>query len=54
MFTENDLKQITKKGLTKAKVEQQIQNFINGFPYANVVKPATPNNGIIVLNEEDF
>ena len=52
MFTENDLKQITEKGLTKAKVEQQIQNFITGFPYANVVKAATPDNGIIVLNEE--
>jgi len=52
MFTETDLKQITKKGLTKAKVEQQIQNFINGFPFANLVKPATPNNGIIILNTE--
>ncbi len=52
MFTENDLKQITEKGLTKTKVEQQIQNFITGFPYADIVKPATPNNGILVLNNK--
>lgn len=39
-FTDNDLKQIKSKGLTPEKVNQQIQNFINGFPYTDLVGPA--------------
>ncbi len=53
MFIENDLKQILAKGLTKEKVEQQINNFVTGFPFANIVNTATPENGIVVLNNSE-
>ena len=52
MFTEKDIKQIHEKGLTAEKVELQIQNFIKGFPFANIVEPAIPNNGIVVFDDE--
>ena len=45
-FTKNDLNQISSKGLTKEKVESQINHFISGFPFINLVAPATPEKGL--------
>ncbi|BDD04967.1 DUF4301 family protein [Aureibacter tunicatorum] len=52
MFTEKDLNDIKEKGLTIAAIERQLVNFERGFPFFNIVKPATPNNGIIQLPVE--
>lgn len=54
MFTENDIKQIHNKNLTVKDVEAQIQNFVEGFPYLNVSKPATINDGIVLLSEDEI
>ena len=34
-------------------IEQQLENYKNGFPYLKVISAATPQRGILVLNEED-
>lgn len=45
-FTEKDLKQIKAKGLTPEIVEVQIKNFIDGFPYADLIGPAKVGSSI--------
>ncbi len=46
MFTEKDLQQISNKGLSSEKVENQINNFKSGFPYIVLSAPASPGNGL--------
>ena len=50
MFTEQDLQQIADHGLTLARVETQLENFRRGFPWLNVVRAASPGDGIAVLD----
>ena len=54
MFTEKDIQQIESKGLTPEKVNNQIKNFKQGFSYLNISRPATINDGIIRLTEEEI
>lgn len=54
MFTEKDIQQIESKGLTSEKVDSQIKNFIQGFPYLKISRPATINDGIIRLSEKEI
>jgi len=54
IFSEKDIKQIEKKGLTLKKVEQQIELFEKGVLYMNLVEEATINNGIVRLTENDI
>lgn len=51
MFSEKDTEQIKNKGLSIQEVEKQISFFQKGFPFINLVAPATPGNGLIVLNK---
>ncbi len=53
MFSEKDTQQIINKGLTEDQVKAQVQNFIEGFRFLNVSKPASINNGIIQLNQDE-
>ncbi len=52
-FTEQDLQQINAHGLTPEAVELQIENFKRGFPFLQVVKAASPEDGILVPTEEE-
>ncbi|RLD29050.1 MAG: DUF4301 domain-containing protein [Bacteroidetes bacterium] len=52
-FTEKDIKQIEKKGLTVEKVNAQIQLFKTGFPFVNLKGRATIGNGILKLNKKE-
>lgn len=45
-FSTQDIEQIQKHGLTVDIVTQQLQNFITGFPYSDIVAPATIGNGV--------
>ncbi|PLX15642.1 MAG: DUF4301 domain-containing protein, partial [Marinilabiliales bacterium] len=54
IFTDKDIQQIEDKGLSKDKVEKQIKNFKNGFPYLNILKPATIGDGILLLNNHEI
>ncbi len=51
MLNENDLKLLKEKGISKDVVESQIKRFETGFPYLRLLGAATPDNGIIVLDE---
>ena len=52
MFTPNDIAQIEARGLRLAEVEQQIENFRNGFPSLPVRRAASVGDGILRLDEE--
>ncbi len=53
MFSQKDLQQIRKKGITIDEINRQIKSFETGFPPADITMPATPGRGIITLNEGD-
>ena len=45
-FSDKDLKQIHEHGLTVDAVNQQLDDFKNGFPYIDIVKPVTHDDGV--------
>ena len=49
-FSDKDILQIHKKGLTVEKVKSQIALFKKGVPFVNLKSAATKNNGILSLN----
>lgn len=50
MFTEKDLQQISRHGLTPEAVERQIENFRRGFPFLRVVRAASPGDGVRLVD----
>ena len=52
MFSKEDLQQIEQHGLTQAQVEQQIENFRQGFPYLKIVRAAAAGDGVLVMDDE--
>ncbi|HER41121.1 MAG TPA: DUF4301 family protein, partial [Salinimicrobium catena] len=52
-FSDKDLVQIEKKGLTPKKVEQQIAIFKRGNVVVNIREAATLRNGILAVSEEE-
>ncbi len=53
-FSTPDIEQIKTHGLTPEIVAQQLADFVCGFPYANITRPATVGNGIIELSDIDI
>ena len=53
MFTEQDLLQIKDHGLTPEQVETQLANFRRGFPFLNVVRAASPGDGVMTVDPAD-
>ncbi len=51
MFKKEDIAQIEQRGTTVQTVEQQVERFKQGFPWMKIVAPATPEKGILVLDE---
>ena len=51
MFTEKDLQQIEKHGLTPDAVERQLENFRRGFPFLKVVRAASPGDGVMGVGD---
>ncbi|MDG5490417.1 DUF4301 family protein [Psychroserpens sp. SPM9] len=51
-FSENDIKQIERKGLTLKKIKKQIELFETGLPFSNLVSAATIGNGIVKLSKD--
>ena len=52
-FSEADLEQIEKKGLTPKKVKQQVKIFKNGLPFTHLIAAATIGKGITKLTSEE-
>ena len=53
MFTNKDIEQIQAKGLSLTDIENQKQNFIKGFPFLNIERPAKVGDGLIKLNSNE-
>ncbi len=53
-FTEKDLIQFSEIGISPEIVEQQIQNFVNGFPFVSLLRAATVDDGIVSLTEDEL
>ena len=51
MLTEKDLRQIKSKGIVPETVEKQIDHLKKGFPYINLVAPATKEKGLHCYSE---
>ena len=51
MFNNEDIRQIEQRGSSVKTVEEQVERFKNGFPWMKIVAPATPEKGILVLDE---
>lgn len=51
MFTLEDIKQIRERGSDPDKVAKQIERFKTGFPFTELVEPATLSRGIIRLSD---
>ena len=52
MFTREDITQIEQRGSNVMTVEEQVERFKKGFPWMKIVAPATPEKGILVLDED--
>lgn len=53
-FTEQDQDQILAQGVSLDQIDQQINHFVQGFPYLNVIKAATIGDGIIRVEEDQL
>jgi len=53
MFTHEDLHQIKERGSVPEIIENQVNQFAKGFPYADIVAAATAGNGILVYSEKE-
>lgn len=51
MLRKEDVLQIEQRGSTVCTVEEQIERFKKGFPWMKIVAPATPERGILVLDD---
>ena len=45
---------IISQGMSPGPVEEEINNFKNGFPFLTITAPATPVDGIKVMTEEEL
>ena len=52
MFTREDITQIEQRGSNVMTVEEQVERFKKGFPWMKIIAPATPEKGILVLDED--
>lgn len=53
-FTEQDQKQFLAQGVSTGQIDEQINYFVQGFPYLNVIKAATIGDGIIRVDEDQL
>ena len=49
MFTKEDIAKIEERGSSVKNVEAQVERFKKGFPWMEIVGPATPERGIKVM-----
>jgi hypothetical protein len=54
MFSANDQKLFQSKGIDIRTIELQVENFKKGFPYIELVNPATVKNGIKAFTESEI
>ena len=53
MFDKNDIRKIEERGSSVKQVEAQVERFKKGFPWMNIVGPATPERGIRIMTDSE-
>ncbi|MFI3262432.1 MAG: DUF4301 family protein [Rikenellaceae bacterium] len=53
MFSEKDLQELAAHNVSLSKVEEQINNFKKGFPFLQIIRPASIGDGIIAYSESE-
>ena len=53
MITQEDLTLLTQKGISEAKLQQQLACFEQGFPYLKLAGAASTEKGILQPSEEE-
>ena len=54
MLSKSNKEQLKSQGKDIKKIERQVENFIEGFPYMQVDRPAKIKDGILQLSETDL
>lgn len=54
MITKHDIPQLEQKGIEEKQALNQLKQHKTGFPFADIQRPATPGDGIIVIKQEDI
>lgn len=54
MWEKTDINQIEERGSSCDIINSQIESFKKGFPWMNIIAPATPEKGIEVLSDEQM
>ena len=47
MLTQQDLKQLTEKGISEEKINKELEDIKQGFPFLKLKAAATIGNGIL-------
>ena len=53
MLLDKDLEQLKSKGISPEMLDVQIENFKRGFDFVELEAPATPEDGLLVISEEE-
>lgn len=53
MFTQQDILDLQKHGISTEKATAQLQQLVNGFPNLDIVAPASTKKGILVLSRDE-
>ncbi|WDF64071.1 DUF4301 family protein [Flavobacterium sp. KACC 22763] len=53
-FSSNDFVQIYNRGISFATILKQLKSFKRGIAKSNLIRPATVNDGILSLSDEEF
>jgi hypothetical protein len=54
MFSQQDLTQISLKGMDLQVIQKQIDHFVTGFPFIQLVRPASAGDGILKFDQEQL
>ena len=53
-FSQTDIQQIQEHGLSIDIINQQLSDFQTGFPYSNIISPATIGNGVLPMLDDKY
>ncbi len=54
MFTAQEIAAFRHRGISPEEIEKQLNQFRNGFPFLDIISPATTAGGIRVLSEKEI
>ncbi len=53
MLNFTDESQLQKRGISKDRMEEQLQSFRQGFPFLKIQSAAEPGKGIVLIQETE-